>query len=263
MKRSFTDQMNRKVQINWPPQRIISLVPSQTELLCYLGLKERVVGITKFCIHPTTNFREKTKIGGTKQYHFDRIAALQPDLIIGNKEENNQTQIEQLMEHYPIWMSDIKTMEDAYHMIYQLATLTDTVELGAKLVLDIKQNLHTLPIINQPKKVAYLIWHRPYMVAAFDTFIQEMLQVAGYENAFAHLQRYPEISLDQLRSSKVDLIFLSSEPFPFKEKHIKEFQIACPNADIRIVDGELFSWYGNRLLHAVRYFGTLQKSIYQ
>ena len=116
----FTDQLGRKLILEKIPQRIISLVPSQTELLFDLGLEEEVVGITKFCIHPDSWFHSKTRIGGTKQFDFEKIKSLQPDLIIGNKEENDKEQIEELMKNFTVWMSDIKTLADACKMICEI-----------------------------------------------------------------------------------------------------------------------------------------------
>src|SRR6185503_8492334 len=121
----FTDQLGRTISLENPPRRIISLVPSQTELLHDLGLEEEVVGITKFCIHPTDWFRHKTRVGGTKDIRSDVILNLQPDLIIANKEENQSQQIEELSPHFPVWISDISTLSDALEMIRALGDLTD------------------------------------------------------------------------------------------------------------------------------------------
>ena len=259
-KKSFTDQMGKTWTINFPPKRIISLVPSQTELLQYLSLEEEVVGITKFCVHPAEWFRSKTRIGGTKTADLEKIHALQPDLIIGNKEENQKEQIETLSTFYPVWMSDIKTIADALEMIEMVGNLTNrskkAMELSGKLkqqFSSFKNHISTLP----EKRAAYFIWKSPYMVAGAGTFIDEMLKIAGFSNVFGHLERYPEISLDVLKAHKPAVILLSSEPYPFKEKHFEEFRSACPEAKIKIVDGELFSWYGSRLLLSLRYFNNL------
>ena len=249
--------MNRKVLIDSPPKRIVSLVPSQTELLFYLGLGDQVVGRTKFCIHPADQVKVVTKVGGTKQYHLDKIAELQPDLIIGNKEENDKAQIEALAELYPVWMSDIKNLTDAYEMIESIGSITNTADKALQLNKDIQSRFRQLASIPKDKKVAYFIWQKPYMVAATDTFIDHLLSQAGFINAFAHLERYPEIELEELVRLAPDLILLSSEPFPFKQKHLDFFQNECPNADVQLVDGELFSWYGNRLLHSAGYFLSL------
>src|ERR1700741_3198050 len=108
----FIDQTGRKISIPQIPQRIISLVPSQTELLFDLGLDKEVVGITKFCVHPPEWFQTKTRVGGTKQLKIDLIKQLQPDLIIANKEENVKEQIEELEKHFPVWISDVNNLED-------------------------------------------------------------------------------------------------------------------------------------------------------
>lgn len=261
----ITDQMQREVKIPTHPKRIVSLVPSQTELLFYLGLNEEVVGITKFCVHPHVMFKSKPRVGGTKKYNFEKIKSLQPDLIIGNKEENDQTQIELLEKEYPVWMSDIFTLEDALEMIMEIGKIVNK-ETEAKVLIErIIDSFHRCKqtiqqFIHRPR-VAYFIWKSPTMVAAGQTFINEMLQIGGFENIFATESRYPQISDEKLAAARPDVILLSSEPFPFKEKHVKEIQTVCPDADIRLVDGEIFSWYGNRLLLAGPYFEKLRLSI--
>ena len=132
------DQMQQKVKIPTQPCRIISLVPSQTELLFYLGLDKEVVGITKFCIHPHVMFKSKPRVGGTKKYYFEKIKSLKPDLIIGNKEENDQAQIELLKKEYPIWMSDILTLEDALEMILEIGKMVNKKSAANKLIKNIK-----------------------------------------------------------------------------------------------------------------------------
>jgi ABC-type Fe3+-hydroxamate transport system substrate-binding protein len=263
-KKEFVDQMGNVVILQQPPKRIVSLVPSQTELLFYLGLKDEVVGITKFCIHPNEMFRSKTRVGGTKKYDFDKIRALNPDLIIGNKEENDQEQIEQLMKLYPVWMSDIKTLPDAMEMISMLGTIIQKEDLAKKLVRNIENAFVDLKEFSPNKKVsvAYFIWKNPYMCAAADTFIDEMLQYCGMENIFKNSDsRYPIIEMSDLIKYNPQCILLSSEPYPFKESDINELQSILPNATIRIVDGEMFSWYGSRLLAASVYLKSLLNTL--
>ncbi len=266
MKQSFTDQMGHSITINFPPKRIVSLVPSQTELLFYFGLEKEVVGITKFCVHPPEQFKSKPRIGGTKNFHFDRIEALQPDLIIGNKEENQKEHIEQLQTEYSVWMSDIKTLADAFEMILKLGQLTNKQSIAEKLVAKLKVDFQKLSdaVANQRNiSVAYLIWQKPFMVAANDTFINHMLKLAGFNNVFHNKERYPSVSEEELRETAPEVLLLSSEPFPFKEKHIADLQKICPNTVIKLVDGEIFSWYGNRLLFAVPYFLNLRKQLFE
>jgi ABC-type Fe3+-hydroxamate transport system substrate-binding protein len=261
--KSFTDQMGRTVQLlNWPPRRIISLVPSQTEFLADLGLDEQVVGITKFCLHPTDWFQNKKRVGGTKTLDFQKIEALQPDLILGNKEENEQSQIESLAERYPVWMSDIYTLEDALDMMRRFGELTGKSEKANSIADEIDSGFtQRLSLHTQHLKVAYLIWRKPYMVAAAGTFIDHMLQHAGFENAFKDRERYPEVSAAELARVDPEVILLSSEPYPFSEKHITALQEICPKARIQLVDGEMFSWYGSRLLQVPGYLAALRKEI--
>lgn len=256
--RSVSDQMNRTLQVPERPERIISLVPSQTELLHDLGLGERVVGITKFCIHPEHWFRGKARVGGTKQVDLDKVRALKPDLIIGNKEENTQADIEALEQEFPVWMSDVRDLDGALDMIRRVGVLTGTTSRSEALVSGIEHAFATLQPTTPPRSAAYFIWRDPMMVAGGDTFISDMLHRAGFSNAFAHRkERYAEITPAELAAADPDVILLSSEPYPFAEKHLAEFQMTCPGTPVRLVDGELFSWYGSRLLKAPAYFSRL------
>lgn len=249
--------MGRVISINYPPLRIISLVPSQTELLFDLGLDKEIVGITKFCIHPQDKFKASAKIGGTKSLNIRKIRELAPDLIIGNKEENVQDQIEELMSEFPVWMSDINVLEDALGMINEVGNLTGKSQEAELLSFAIRNGFETLRLAEVKKQtVAYFIWKDPYMVAGRDTFINDILNKAGYDN-FTNLNRYPELSTDQLKESKPDIVFLSSEPYPFKDRHVDEIKAICPAARVSIVDGEMFSWYGSRLIHTPSYLQTL------
>jgi len=242
------------------PHRIVSLVPSQTELLCDLGLRDRLVGVTKFCVHPHGLTREKTIVGGTKNVKLEVVAALQPDLIIGNKEENDKSQIEALAALFPVWISDIYTLEDALDMIAQIGVLTGRSEVAADLIDRIRDAFAQLEkkLTGVPRqRAAYFIWRKPYMAAGADTFIHHMLHLAGFDNVFGHLSRYPEITPGMLAQAAPQVILLSSEPYPFKEKHLSELQAICPDAAIRLVDGEMFSWYGSRLVVAPGYLSDL------
>ncbi|RAJ06839.1 substrate-binding family protein [Chitinophaga skermanii] len=259
--KQYIDQMGRAVEIPVFPQRIVSVVPSQTELLADLGLDEAVVGITKFCIHPETWFRSKTRIGGTKQFKFDVIKALQPDVIIANKEENTQSDIEQLMATYPVWISDIHDIPSACAMIESVGDITGTHEKALLISQAIQARFARITPLSQPVSVAYFIWRDPWMVAAPGTFIDHILTRLGMENAFAHTSRYPAVTAEDIVAANPSLVFLSSEPYPFKEKHIEELRTLLPHAEIRLVDGEMFSWYGSRLLEAAGYLDGLMRAI--
>jgi ABC-type Fe3+-hydroxamate transport system substrate-binding protein len=254
MKKSFIDQMGLSVNIEWPPQRIISLVPSQTELLYSLGLNEEVVGITKFCVHPEEWFRSKQRVGGTKKLDFDKIAALKPDLIIGNKEENEEGQIKQLMQQYPVWMSDIHNLGDAFEMINGVGEVVNQSEKANEIVKNVKIAFEKLKTTKLHTAV-YFIWRDPFMVAGGDTFLSDMLKRCRLKNVFENNKgRYPELNKEEIKKCNPEVILLSSEPYPFSTKHIDEFRQICPEAKIILVDGEYFSWYGSRLLDAPGYF---------
>ena len=255
---TVTDQMGRGVAVPFPPRRIVSLVPSQTELLFDLGLGEKVVGVTKFCIHPADARTKATVIGGTKNFDFEKIAALKPDLIIGNKEENYQGGIEQLAANYPVWLSDISNLTEALDMIRRVGFISGAKEKAAAMATEIETSFAALGITQPTISAAYFIWRKPYMVAAGGTFIDDMLHRAGFGNVFAGRARYPEITAEQLAAAAPQRMLLSSEPYPFNEKHLAEFQAICPAAKIEIVDGELFSWYGSRLRESAAYFSRLR-----
>ena len=261
--RLFKDQLDRTVSIPFPPLRIISLVPSQTEFLFDLGLDEEIVGITKFCIHPADRFKIKAKVGGTKKLNLDLIRSLKPDLIIGNKEENDQQQIEALMQDFPVWMSDISNLEEAINMMEGVGAITGKAVKAGEMTSLIRERFRELAKLNRdhPKRIAYMIWKDPLMAAGRDTFINDVLERAGWQNA-VEKSRYPELNAEELQAYSPELVFLSSEPYPFKEKHLAEFREVCPAAEVLIVDGEMFSWYGSRLLQVPSYLQTLsaQKS---
>jgi ABC-type Fe3+-hydroxamate transport system substrate-binding protein len=262
MTKSFTDMMGRGVKVPFPPRRIISVVPSQTELLYDLGLDDEVVGITKFCVHPEGWFRDKTRVGGTKTLNLEKIRALQPDLIIANKEENDQEQIETLAKEYPVWVSDISTIEEALRMIDGVGAIVNREAKANELIKDIVSGFESLQRSALKKRVAYLIWYQPWMAAGADTFISNMIETIGWENVFKDQGRYPEISIEALKEYRPDVVLLSSEPFPFKDRHAAEIKEAMPEVDVKLVDGEMFSWYGSRMLKAVSYFSEVVKDTY-
>ncbi len=257
----YRDQLNRDVYIAGPPQRIISIVPSQTELLYDLGLDNEVAGITKFCIHPEQWFRSKTRVGGTKQLHTGIIQDLEPDLIIANREENTKEQVEALAAKYPVWISDINTLDDALQMISSTGAITGREKQAYHIIREIEDGFTNLVFDVPPIAAAYLIWKDPYMTIGGDSFISHMMIKAGLLNVFEALQRYPVISLEQIAASGCQYLLLSSEPYPFAQKHLDELKQSLPGINILLVDGELFSWYGSRLVKAPAYFRHLHQQI--
>ena len=246
--------------------RIISLVPSQTELLFHLGLESEVVGLTKFCIHPEKWFRSKKRVGGTKMLDIPAIHSLNPDLIIANKEENVKEQVEELAENFNVWVTDVNNLDEATRMIEDIGELTGREKEAYLLQSEILHKFVELQKSTsgiKKRRGAYLIWKDPYMVAGGDSFINNMLSYCAIENIFVHELRYPVIDLKNLQKKKCEIILLSSEPYPFKEKHQEEMEKLLPGIEIRLVDGEMFSWYGSRLLPATDYFKLLKEQFAQ
>lgn len=259
-KRTFTDPLNNKLEIIYPPQKIISLVPSHTELLFDLGLSNEIAGRTKFCIHPKEKVKSLPIVGGTKNFNIPKIISINPDLIIANKEENDKEGINELEKDFPVWVSDIKDLDSCLQMIQQVGKLIGREKKGKDVAEFIKTEFLDL----RPEKrytVAYLIWKNPYMTIGKDTFIHQMLNLAGFDNVFADSLRYPVISAEDIENRNPDLIFLSSEPYPFKEKHLLELSEISPASGIKLVRGDFFSWHGSRLLYAPQYFKKLQNEI--
>lgn len=256
----FIDQLGHRIHLHKTPQRIISLVPSQTEFLWDLGLREELVGVTKFCVHPKELLKTKTIVGGTKQLNIEKIRALKPDLIIGNKEENEKEQIRKLQKEFNVWMSDIYTLDDALNMMNELAKVVGKQKEEEFISIEIKNNLSSIKNFFQSKRVAYFIWNKPYMLAAKNTFINDVLNHLGLMNVCTNISRYPEIGESDLIQLNPEICLLSSEPFPFKVKHIHEINSFLPNCDVKIVDGEMFSWYGSRLRFLKEYIQKISQT---
>lgn len=263
--KTFTDQLGTNHTFETSPKRIISLVPSQTELLYDLGLEESIIGITKFCVHPYHFKSIKKIIGGTKKVHFEKIRLLQPDIIIANKEENTKEIVDELSKICPVWVTDICTIDDNLKMISDFGQLFNKRTEAQKLIdkidfayQDFKSFVKDKPL----QKAAYFIWANPYMVAGDNTFINEMLHLNKFENIYKDKGRYPEIELKKIQlEGDPDFVFLSSEPFPFTDEHAFEIGRCTHHAKTVFVDGEMFSWYGSRLLKAFDYFKKLQVRI--
>ena len=251
-------------QLKHPIKKIISLVPSITSLLHYLNLSEETIGITKFCTIPEHWKDSKAIIGGTKNIKTDNIIKLNPDLIIANKEENVKEQIECLARDCPVWLTDVNTIDDALQMIETLGRFTQKNKEAQQLTDLIKLNFDTLAKSqNRKYRTCYLIWKDPYMTIGNDTFIHEMLIKAGFENIFADRKRYPIINIDELQTLQPELILLSSEPYPFREKHVAFLQAIFTNSIIELVDGICFSWYGDQIQQSAIYFKELHEKIIQ
>lgn len=254
----FTDQTQRIIELKDFPERIISVVPSQTELLFDLNLTEEVIGITKFCIHPDEWFRTKERVGGTKSLNLQKIIELKPDLILANKEENTKEDLEALMQHCPVWISDIKNLPDALSMISCVGGMCNRLSMANEIVSEIESQIPV--VLPELRSAVYLIWNDPMMTAGADSFISDMLPYAGFSNA-VDKERYPVVTEQELHELKPQYILLSSEPFPFKEAHRLDYQKRFPESTVLLVDGEFFSWYGSRMKLAFPYFRQLTQQL--
>ena len=256
------DMLGRELNLNRIPQRIVSLVPSQTELLVDLGLENSLVGVTKFCVHPSYLGKSKKVVGGTKKVHYDKIKVLEPDIILCNKEENTPEMVTELQKIAPVHVSEIIYFEDVLRLIGDYGNIFDRKEKSELLQQKIRSKKeHFRPSSVKAVRVAYMIWRNPWMAVGGNTFINSILKMNGCVNIFEEKEgRYPEIDLRELSKLKPDLILLSSEPFPFKKKHFREIE-EFSSAPVIIVNGEYFSWYGSRLLKAFDYFGEFQKLV--
>lgn len=238
--------------------KIISTVPSLTEALFDFGLGENeIVGRTKFCIHPKNSVKNVPIIGGTKNLNIEKIRNFKPDLIIANKEENDRVQIEQLQKEFKIWLTDIKNLDDNRTFLKNLGEILGKNKIAEKLIEQTENCFSDLQPLNL--KTAYLIWKEPYMTVGNDTFINAVMKKCGLINIFANQNRYPAITIDDLKPAEI--ILLSTEPFPFKEKHIEEIRSFYPEKKVLLADGEAFSWYGTHLSRRKNYFEKLVKEI--
>ena len=261
----FKDQLNNTIELQATPKRIICLVPSITELLVDLGLRDCIVGITKFCMHPANLRKEKKIVGGTKNINFDKIKSLNPDFIICNKEENTKTIVSQCKSITATYVSNIFTIKDTLDLIKDFGIIFFCTEKATDVSQRIENaHLGFLKFMRnkQSKNVAYFIWKNPWMVAANHTFIHHLLELNNFKNIYGTKNRSPEIDIENLKDfNDLEYIFLSSEPYPFNDKHIKELKSKTTGTKVILVNGEYFSWYGSRLLKAFDYFKLLQNTI--
>jgi len=253
-----TDQTGRSLTLARPATRIVSLVPSQTAWLHALGLESEVVGITRFCTEPESWHREKPKVGGTKDVKPERVSTLAPDLIIANKEENVRDQVEALRALCPVWTSDVNDLSSALQMMKAIGELVGKAELASALTEQVTQEFAALDGAFNPLRAAYVIWKDPWMVAGGDTFIHDMMRHCGLVNLFADVNRYPVTDLDEITEKGCDLILLSSEPYPFRDREKLLLASRFPKVRVECTDGRPFSWYGSDLLSAPARFRELR-----
>ena len=236
-----------------PASRIVSLVPSLTETIAFLGAVRSLAGITRFCKYPEGIQDKTTVVGGPKDFDIEMIISLKPDVVVAVKEENNKARILALAEKLPVILFDIMHIEDAFEMMLTLGKLLGKEKEAGKTIGEIKNEFASIPNSLPKRKCLYLIWKKPWMAAGKQTFINENLEKLGLENVMEG--RYPEVKKENFEQA--DYLLLSSEPFPFRDKHRQEIQQKYPDKKVMLVDGEMFSWYGSRMRKAGNYFRNL------
>lgn len=258
----FTDDMKEEVQLQGIPGRIISLCPSVTETLVKLGLQNELVGRTDYCYRPEGEIEEVRKIGGPKELDMSAIGELNPELIIAVKEENDRGQIEKLREKYPVFVFDVNTYAEALDMLIRLGEMTGKHKEATDLGDRIDKAFAKIPQLETPRTFLYLVWKDPLMAAGKRTYINSVLSSHGFVNCLDNfIQRYVTLNVEVFKKLKFDMAFLPSEPFEFDEEDRKDILAFFPEADVRLVDGEAFSWYGYRMLHAAEYISEMIRKL--
>jgi ABC-type Fe3+-hydroxamate transport system substrate-binding protein len=257
MQKTYFDHLNRKISINYPPKRIVSLVPSISELIYDLDLSKELVGVTRYCIHPENLLKEKTIVGGTENVDIELIKSLNPDFIIANKEENSKYDIDKLAD-YPVFVSHIRNFDEALSFILEIGEITNCQSIAESMVSGIIREFSEFEVSKPAKTVVYLVWKEPFITINGNTFINDMLRKAGFINVFNQKEEsYPKITIEEIYAKNPDYIFLASEPYPFTNKHEEEYRKLFPESKILNVDGEIFAWYGSHLIKAPNYFKQL------
>ena len=275
-----------------PPTRVVSLVPSVTESLFELGLGDRVVGVTDYCVHPAEMVKNLPQVGGTKNPDVDRIIALRPDLVIANKEENRREDVEQLQSAgIAVWVTFPRTVQEALNLLWTIMEVFDDAHMVPRVRL-IEQTVDVVERVDMartvPCRVFVPIWYEPLMTFNADTFAHDLLRVCGGTNVFADRERYfplaadlddagaidpdearvaeretryPYVTWAEVEAAQPDVILLPSEPFAFSQEHMPLFEAldvpAARERHIHLVDGSMLTWHGTRIARALAQLPSL------
>jgi iron complex transport system substrate-binding protein len=244
--------------------RIVSLCPSLTELVFDLGRGDDLVGLTEYCVHPAEGVAAVEKVGGTKNPDVARVVALGPDLVLMNEEENRREDHEALVAAgVRVHTSMPRTALETAEMVRSIGAALGREPEADAIAADIARRTALVQADaagREPVRFAYLVWRRPWMSVSADTFASSLLAQAGGENVFGERpERYPEVTLEELRAARPDLVLLCTEPYPFQEKHVAEVAEACglDPARVRIADGEYLSWHGSRTPDGIDHAASL------
>ncbi|WP_426341833.1 helical backbone metal receptor [Pseudoduganella sp. S-14] len=252
---TFTDILGQQ-HAAAPNARIVSLVPSITELLCDLGLAPQLVGRTGFCIHPADVVRNIPKVGGTKDVNIEKIRKLAPTHLVVNIDENEKPTVDKLAEFVPnIVVTHPIEPRDNLALVQLMGGVFCARERAEAWCGEFEREL-ALMRKGRPQRVLYCIWKDPWMTVSRDTYIARMLALIGWSVPGIGDVRYPSFQWSDALGHDVDQVLLSSEPYRFTEEHVDalERQIGKP---VQLVDGEMMSWYGSRALQGIRYLKGL------
>jgi len=237
------------------PPRIVSLVPSITELLCDLDLADALVGRTGFCIHPKDTLKRIPKVGGTKDVDLAAVQRLAPTHVIVNVDENTRETADALRAFVPsIVVTHPLAPQDNPPLYRLLGGIFERAAEAERLCVAFDEAYaETQTAADRAERVLYLIWREPWMTVSRDTYISRMLALYGWKTwPAASAQRYPTLELENCRG-RIDRVLLSSEPYPFRDKHLLEARRLLPRVPVDLVDGEMVSWYGSRAIAGLRY----------
>jgi ABC-type Fe3+-hydroxamate transport system substrate-binding protein len=284
--RRFVDAMGRTVYISRNPRRLVSLVPSLTEILFHFGCGDEVVGITDYCTEPAMEVRQKTRIGGTKNPDLMAILELQPQLVFAVAEENRRDDVARLeAAGVSVYVFEPVTVRDGIDLLWRVAEILACREVVAPSLQAIEAayaETQTLTTARPVVRVFCPIWKDPYMTINAGTYVHDMLRVCGGENIFADRdrrfplaadlgqqsertgsrdvdrdRRYPRVTLAEMATLRPDVILLPDEPYVFSEADVADFTAfidvpAVSHQRIHLVDGKLLSWYGPRIGQSLR-----------
>ena len=249
----FTDAIGQHHEFSDSPKRIVSMVPSTTETLYKVGVGDRIVGVTRYCVHPSSAMQDNTIVGGTKQCNYERIASLNPDVVFCNQEENTPEMVQTFQDMgIPVVVAFPKTHAEALNDIRDICSLFDNPSQFTKWKAQFQSSITTLP--STGFSYLYLIWRKPWMVAGPNTFIHQQLSLIGGQNVHDKTsERYITIEIENLIEFKGHIL-LSSEPYPFVQKHKEELVHLGLSVDrIHFINGEYCSWHGVRMLDSIQY----------
>jgi ABC-type Fe3+-hydroxamate transport system substrate-binding protein len=247
-------------------QRIVSLVPSLTEALFELGLGPRVVGVSDWCVHPAAEVARVPKVGGTKNPSIPRVLELAPDLVIANREENRERDVERLRAAgVPVWVTYPRTVAEGVALVRELAALGAPPERAQPLVRELESAVERARAAapTHPTRVFCAIWKRPWMAVGADTYADDLLALCGGANVFRDRpeRRYPIVSDAEIAAARPEVILLPDEPYAFGPRDAAELAALGTPAGaagrIHCIDGTLISWYGPRIARAVAEVGAL------